>query len=613
LNINEVLFSEELRARILSLEYKNLTAEKIRQIYFEETGKELDINIKIYRSKDYEQVLNIGKYGFDGTIIHFFDETTKTNQVYSIARGSEMSEEIDWRPQDWLYNIMGIFVGGSKVQYADAEIFENYILKMIRKETVQFGINLTKIGMGHSLGGNTKQIQQLKNNDCYKVYVYNDAPPTVYQLVKIDPEFFLKLQTKFGIVDPNEVYYLNPNELKEFAEEYYKDAAKNIYHVTAEEDFLYNVTLSVRGFIHVGEYKFVNTVPGFGGFYSVLKNIPDELVQEIQVFLAEFAPIYNKHGFDGVVKEMLGIDLKFVEELMEEEIFKIPLRYPEIEDNLSRLYQKLPELLKFMSHIRENLDIILATLEHAGYIDAMQKKIIKEEFNNLILEIEDFSSFMEKHKDFDLIHLISILSRYKRVKKHWEKLEEPLSGLLEKINLSVDSHGLYTMINALNFRTPKEYIGGDLFWTHQVAGEQPIKLNISASYRIYNEGMAVFDSLEENLKKLRVEYEEAYLHDFENRKATLLKTIEFFEANPLRLSIPFIQDREYVFRVDISEQIMPLPEYFHSIFDEMFFYYEYEISKGREKILQIKNAIEKMFEMDRENAQKIQNYFAPYK
>lgn len=157
-----------------------MTAKKIRQIYFEEKGRELNINIKIYHSKDCEEVLNIGKYGFDGSIIHFFDEATKMNQIYSIARGSEMSEEEDWRPQDWLYNIMGIFVGGNSTQNSDAVLFEVYVVHEINKETAQSGINLTKIGMGHSLGGNIKQLQQFKFNDYYKVYVYNDAPPIVY-------------------------------------------------------------------------------------------------------------------------------------------------------------------------------------------------------------------------------------------------------------------------------------------------------------------------------------------------------------------------------------------------------------------------------------------------
>lgn len=130
LSVKEVLFSDELRARILSLEYKNLTAEKIRQIYFEETGKEIEINnITIYKSKDFEEIFKKGSYGFDGTIIHFFDEEAKINQVYSIARESEMHEDEDWRPEDWLYNLMGIFVGGSSIQYDNAVYFEKKLQK----------------------------------------------------------------------------------------------------------------------------------------------------------------------------------------------------------------------------------------------------------------------------------------------------------------------------------------------------------------------------------------------------------------------------------------------------------------------------------------------------
>lgn len=69
--MEEILFSDELRGRIVDLEYGELSEEAIKQIYFEETGKELTVDIQLYHSSDYSKKLEIGENGFDGTIVHF--------------------------------------------------------------------------------------------------------------------------------------------------------------------------------------------------------------------------------------------------------------------------------------------------------------------------------------------------------------------------------------------------------------------------------------------------------------------------------------------------------------------------------------------------------------
>jgi len=52
----ELLNSDILRARIMDLEYENLTNKEveseIKRIYYEETGKQLSINVTVYRSDD---------------------------------------------------------------------------------------------------------------------------------------------------------------------------------------------------------------------------------------------------------------------------------------------------------------------------------------------------------------------------------------------------------------------------------------------------------------------------------------------------------------------------------------------------------------------------------
>ncbi|SDZ64255.1 hypothetical protein SAMN05421736_12422 [Evansella caseinilytica] len=72
----EVLNSDLLRARMMELEYGEVTIEEVKRIYIEETGKAPPGNITIYRSDDFKEELRKGDHysGFDGTVIHFYDE-----------------------------------------------------------------------------------------------------------------------------------------------------------------------------------------------------------------------------------------------------------------------------------------------------------------------------------------------------------------------------------------------------------------------------------------------------------------------------------------------------------------------------------------------------------
>nr|WP_175638159.1 DUF6792 domain-containing protein [Metabacillus schmidteae] len=195
----ELLNTDILRARVMDLEYENLTNKEveseIRRIYYEETGKKLTTNVTIYRSDDIleDQRKNEIDSGFDGTIIHFQNEEQKINQSITITRGSELGEKDTWRPIDWTYNLMGIFVGGTDNQYSDAKRFYDDVHSIIQNRNNNLP-SLEKYGYGHSLGGNNITILQLMSRDendlrFKDVYAINDAAPSAYQLAVIDNEF----------------------------------------------------------------------------------------------------------------------------------------------------------------------------------------------------------------------------------------------------------------------------------------------------------------------------------------------------------------------------------------------------------------------------------------
>lgn len=90
---------------------------------------------------------------------------------------------------------------------------------------------------------------------------------------------------------------------------------------------------------------------GFDGFYSVIKNIPDEVIHDIQVFLADLAPIYNKAGFDAFFVELLGIEPQFAKEFMD---LLDEKQYLELIINIRKLKKMhqvfIKNFLTFLSH-----------------------------------------------------------------------------------------------------------------------------------------------------------------------------------------------------------------------------------------------------------------------
>lgn len=626
--MEEVLFSDELRGRIVDLEYGKLTEEEIKRIYFEETGKELTADIELYHASDYGQKLDIGKNGFDGTIIHFFDEDKGVNQVYSIARGSEMKEEENWRPEDWMYNTFGIFVGQNNGQYRDAQRFEQEITQIINKQTEKSDIDLMKIGLGHSLGGNTKQMQQLINQEFDRVYTINAAQPTVYQLAYTDREFRKELEKNFGLNPWNfsDIYTVDPEALVQFTEQYYKDAGNDIYRLVAEEDMMLAVSQNIRGFITVGHGEPIDTMADFAGIGDILGEIPDKDIQAIQTYMAKYASNYNNEGFDGAVAAMTGIDLKLIDKVMENDGFwdhvkDAPQIISEGIPMLQNMSKKIPELLTHLSVIHKNLDPILSAMVKHGYVNQDQKAAILDAVDGIEKDLQDIVEAINKALEPNLTTIgdvIDIINAYKTIKEKWnsitshlDTIQMSLSDLMKALANSVEGHSIYNLLEALAADKGKAYKGKDLFMTVTSKG-QKVKINLSSAVRIYTTGMAIYDEKEEVLGRLKTDYETSYLQDFENRKAKLLEKITDMEVNYSKYqyllgSFTYDAYQKYVLTgINVHEDIPPLAENFKAAFEHMFHYYEQEIQQGREAMAKIKKTIEDYFKFDEELAGKIE-------
>ncbi|OAT72323.1 DUF6792 domain-containing protein [Parageobacillus thermoglucosidasius] len=640
----EVLSTDILRARIMNVEYQNLSIDEIKReikrIYIEETGKEPPAHINIYRSDDFKDFSHIDS-GFDGTAIHFYDEEKRINQAYIITRGSEVSEKDTWKPLDWFYNTFGIFVGKDKSQYRDAMHFDEIVTKKIdedlEKNKYDKKIKLKKIGLGHSLGGNLIVTIQLTAKEYEQVYVINDAPPSYYQLAKIDVDFWYDLAERFNLnpLNYNSIYTLSPSKLKVFAEEYYKKQIdeRSIHHLTAQEDMLYAVS-GARGFIDIGSRRVIDTNKDFTSIKDLVSKISDKDVKAIQVYLSQYSDVYNEKGFDEVVQAMTGVDIAFIESLQGYDSMDYVWHAGDIVSKANHMLDdmkvKIPELMKNVAILYKNLDPIFSVFVELGYVTPEEKKTVLSEVKGIEKDIASIQQLLRKTWNWrmaiplltplvtdDILQwkasievLFQIRDKVLDILKRLQIIQENTANLRNAITMSVDAHTLNEVIMALarsKGRTYDEY--GNLILVKKV-GDHEIRMNLSSAVRIYQKGLQILEEKETVLHEMKQRYFDEYVEDFEMQKRKLMNKINDMEQNPWayqHLLGHFTYDAEQVHvlrRIEVHESIPPMDPMIPHIFETMFSYYEQEISKGKKLIATIKKSFEEFFEQD-QNVSKI--------
>ncbi len=609
----ETLLPESLQLRLMDMEYSTVTVEEVQQIYFEETGKEPPFDIAVYHSEDYvdEEKAN----GFNGTIVHI-ENGQGVNEAYTIARGTQDFTDDDWHATDWSYNIMGIFVGQNKTQYDAAESFDDEVTKEISEKT---STEPKKIALGHSLGGNLVTLMQLTFGRFDEVYTVNAAPPSFYQLANIDKDFREEIEKKYNInlENSNELYNFNSDELQEFAEEYYESRGEDIQHLTSEQDIM-TALFNIRGFFQVGDPP--TTVDAFPdededveSLAALFDEIPDEFVKDVQMYFAKnFKDTYNEEGFQGLFKELTGIDSRLIDKFFNqgEELgfFKTGKH---VLDALNEAEEKIPELTRLLEGLAESVPAVLDTLVKHEYLTKAESKVVHEEYMNILSHVQDIEKMLEEGINLTQgdggLQIMNILKHFQEILNSVDTIDENTEKLQEHLGFGVTAHELSTIIKKLLADTDISYEKNDgtldMIMSKNVDGKN-IKINISSALRIYTEGLSILESKETVLSEIESKYERAYVQDYENRERRVMKKVREMEESPYSyqdLMGNFTRDTKVfhkVTKIDVHEDIPNLPENLENIYEGTFTYIKGVIEKEKVLLTNIKDSIEELFEED---------------
>ncbi|MCB6219357.1 DUF6792 domain-containing protein [Bacillus paralicheniformis] len=557
---NKNLFeNENVKLRLINLEYsykerfasENANEVKkakedfvadVRRIYKEETNKELPKDIKIYTSKEILQNKDssVKSSGYDGTAVYIQDKTHDTNQLQIISQGSADNE-------DWVYNFSGLFLGMDDSQYKATKEFT-----IETKKKTQDVKSLNTYAMGHSLANNNQVLVQLIDGEFDEVYGVNGAQISVDHILKADYKLTNYLKRKFSTIKISEI---PKNDLKKAIIKYYNDkgVTANITQRISSDDPLYGVS-GKADFITFGDVKMTNTHPDIKGFRSVIDHIPDEDVSKLKGYFQKYAADYRKGGIQGFAMEAIGVDMDFLNGIMNEEgtaqqiayCLKHPAR---LLNMVGALDKKLPEFKAFFAKVKAYSGPVLNQLEANGYIDEAKKKTIQKD----VAEVERLTGRLdvlyEKIKflvDWKTViftlnnrqlsqslmkNLIEFYSTYKALEEALGKLDQDTKDLL---NLIGEGHSITPLLNALSKKKGISYKGGDIYFSKKGKDGKEIKVNLSSAIRIYQAGMAAISKIEAEIERYqRVFHHEIHDH-FAIKKSELTKAIHDMEANPSR-------------------------------------------------------------------------------
>ncbi|MFJ5770916.1 DUF6792 domain-containing protein [Psychrobacillus sp. NPDC093180] len=544
---NEVLNSNNLRLRLIDLEYKGLKNEEfkseIRRIYFEETGHELKADIEILKSSDAKS-LKDDQSGYDGTAIYFQTEGKENDQLYILSQGSQQSK-------DWEYNMNAMLAGQDASQADSTYIF-------VREAIEHFNVDDKKnqadiIGMSHSLAHNNNATTQLLHNVFDKIYSVNGAQTNYYQLYSADNAFRQEVNKQFSLnrSDLFAVYKLDPVKLRAFTEAYYEKEGntKGIHQLISTDDPLYGIS-GARGFFPVGTVEMVDTNTERPGIRDIFDQLHDSEVAHLQQLAITYS-VAEKAGSTNGLKELTGLDISIFEGAEGNwDYAKLYMtKGDEINAMIADMNTKVPPLIDSIKKMTSNSDVIFSHFVDAGYLSEADKDIVVHELTNIEGLLEEMKSLIQTNNSIresqydvnysgsnpfltvlgaDIGSLIRLLNLKDSFMESFEKLKSVLGPMLAEIG---DSHSILEMLNALGLQSGRAYSGSDLILV-KGSGADKIKVNISAAVRMYQQGNESLEVKNRHVEALIAALDAELVDGFALERTKVVSRINEIESNP---------------------------------------------------------------------------------
>ncbi|WP_077305758.1 DUF6792 domain-containing protein [Terribacillus halophilus] len=526
---DNILDYKSIAMRLTNEEYKNMSTKNlestIRQVYLEETGTLLNAEIKIIHSSDTDNDL-IGPTGYDGTAIYLNEG--KREELYIISQGTTNGP-------DWGFNAKGP-LGGESIDQPRAT---NEFVKEAKKKLVVD--NKTKIiSWGHSLGHHNNAQAYLGYDSFDEVYGINGAQVNAYQIYSMNRNFRKAVLNEFNIRSKEDLRKLVPvEEFESFTKDYFKDKSGNIHQTISSDDPLNGLTPSVPGIVEFGQVEVIDTNPNVPGIGELAKDIPQNVIKDVQDLAIAYAQADNAGGTKAVANQLFGVNMDYLKDVngLGSFLSWYTFNQGEFDETVKALNESVPPILGKVRVVLDNKDIIFGRLQEAGYISVKEKDTMIEELELIeshLSTIEDGLNTNAKLSGFQFMQDISTVSfggsllwMKSSLASSLERMKE--SGFFDSLNNIAHSHSIPELLAAMS-DGKKSYFGTDMVYT--ATNGDPIKVNISAALRMYRETLPILEEKETKIRNFEQAVKEELDDSYKDEKRKVQDEIDRMESSP---------------------------------------------------------------------------------
>src|SRR5699024_2496572 len=214
------------------------------------------------------------------------------------------------------------------------------------------------------------------------IYSVNGAQTKYYQIVNHNNAFKREVKKEFSFTSNDEIYDVDPEKLKSFAEEYFVEEGKDIHQIIYKNDLLYGVS-GTRGFFELGDVDPIEPDSDHSGLREIMDSIPDDEAKELQALAIQFSEATEDGDLNDGVQELTGVNLDLIERLKEDKVSTYFGSGGELDQMVEEMDEKVPDVLEQVKKLTSNADDIFQKFVDAGYIKAYQKDLIVKELTNI--------------------------------------------------------------------------------------------------------------------------------------------------------------------------------------------------------------------------------------
>lgn len=469
--------------------------------------------------------------------------------------------------------------------------------------------------LGHSLGNQNGTVTGISDGTYDSVYGINGLQVSPYAQYTYDNKFAEAVNKEFGIAASDEIYDIPKQDLVNFTKEFFEESKVNIHQVISTDDPLYGIT-EKGGLVALGEIEYFDTNPELSGIKTIIDDIPDDVLKEFIDLGVVYASADQKGGIAEVLRQTLGVNYDYIKD-----INSFPslgqwylLNQSEVDETLKAIDSNLPPLIDKLNLITDNSEVIFGRLFEEGYITEEQKKIMIDEISKLAQELEYVQNALTFNVDTDeegrfLDKLAAdgalgmvIYNLYNAYNDAMKNIKD--SGILDSLASIVDSHSINELLNARTIGN-KTYVGKDVIYISEgVSGGKPIKVNMSAALRFYNEGIVSLENKLQYINNLEKTVYEELTHIFNSRRSKIISGISSIESSPRSYAAMLEEHKYMLMKIKEVRIIETIPRLNISHLDEDIERMKKSVATGRDFVERYRSAILQLFR-EEENLSKM--------